>query len=233
MAFGKAAGCLILAGAAWVALAQPPGLPTVSVRHEHVYKSCVGLLTMDNEGVTFTGEENHHWHWKYQDIQELSLSPEGVRVLTYSDSKLRLGGDREYEFAGNIPAADLYPFLKARMDQRLVARIGGGEQKPEDLWSAPVKHLRRISGSEGELRFGPDQVTYATAAKEDSRTWRYSDIESISSSGPFQLTITTFERARSHYGDRKGFNFQLKQPITEASYNQLWLEIEKKNGRLQ
>jgi len=31
---------------------------------------------------------------------------------------------------------------------------------------------------------------------------------SIDSSGPFELTITTLE---------KGFNFQLKQPITEAS----------------
>jgi hypothetical protein len=38
------------------------------------------------------------------------------------------------------------------------------------------------------------------------------------------LTITTLE---------KGFNFQLKQPITEARYNQLWLQIEKKNGRIQ
>jgi len=36
---------------------------------------------------------------------------------------------------------------------------------------------------------------------------------------PFQLTITTLE---------KPFNFQLKQPITEARYNDLWLQIEKK-----
>ena len=46
-----------------------------------------------------------------------------------------------------------------------------------------------------------------------SRTWRYQDIENISSSGPFQLTITTFERAKTHYGDLKGFNFELKRPL--------------------
>ena len=46
----------------------------------------------------------------------------------------------------------------------------------------------------------------------------------ISTSNPFQLTVTTLE---------KQFHFQLKQAITESTYNQLWLEIEKKNGRIQ
>jgi hypothetical protein len=55
-------------------------------------------------------------------------------------------------------------------------------------------------------------------------TWRYHDIQFISSANPFQLTITTLE---------KQFRFQLKQAITESAYNQLWLEIEKKNGRIQ
>jgi hypothetical protein len=31
----------------------------------------------------------------------------------------------------------------------------------------------------------------------------------------------------------KQFHFQLKQAINESTYNQLWLEIEKKNGRIQ
>jgi hypothetical protein len=108
-------------------------------------------------------------------------------------------------------------------------------------WSLPVKHLGginlklklRTTSTEGTLAFGPDKITYSTAARDDSRTWRYSDIDSISSSGPFQLTITTFEQAKSHYLDRKGFNFQLKQSITEARYNELWLQIERKNGRIQ
>ena len=58
----------------------------------------------------------------------------------------------------------------------------------------------------------------------EPRTWRYKDIQFISSANPFQLTITTLE---------KQFSFQLKQAITETAYNQCWLEIEKKNGRIQ
>jgi hypothetical protein len=216
MAFGKTASCLILAGAMWAQGAQ------FTVRHEHLRGGCAGLMTVDENGVSFTGAKKHAWSWKYEDIQQLRLAPESIYILTYKDSKLRLGKDREYNFTGKIPAEELYALLKDRMDQRFVAAVGQGIGLPS--WSVPVKHLRPIVGSEGTLAFGADAIVYSTPAKTESRTWRYSDIENIGSSGPFQLTITTLE---------KGFNFQLKQPITEARYNQLWLQIEKKNGRIQ
>ena len=216
MAYGKAASCLILAGAIWAQGAQ------FTVRHEHLRKGCAGVMTVDENGVAFTGAKKHVWKWKYEDIQELRLAPESIYILTYKDSKLRLGEDRAYNFTGKIPAEELYALLRERMDQRFVAEVGEAVGLP--TWSAPVKHLRRTTGSEGTLAFGAEAIVYSTPAKAESRTWRYSDIESIASSGPFQLTITTLE---------KGFNFQLKQPITEARYNQLWLQIEKNNGKIQ
>jgi len=215
MAFGKTASCLILA-AALASAAQ------FAVRHEHLNGGCAGAITVDENGVSFTGAKKHVWSWKYEDIQELRLAPDSIHILTYKDSKLRLGKDREYNFTGKIPAEELYPFLRERMDQRFVAAVGEALGLP--TWSVPVKHLRPMVGSEGTLAFGADAIVYSSSAKTESRTWRYSDIESIASSGPFQLTITTLE---------KGFNFQLKQPITEARYNELWLQIEKKNGRIQ
>jgi hypothetical protein len=215
MAFGKTASCLILAGA-MASAAQ------FAVRHEHLRKGCAGVMTVDENGVRFTGAKKHAWSWKYEDIQQLRLAPGSLYILTYKDSKLRLGSDRRYTFTGKIPADELYALLRERMDQRFVAAVGQAIGLP--TWSLPVKHLKPIVGSEGTLAFGADAIVYSTPARDDSRTWRYSDIESVASSGPFQLTITTLE---------KGFNFQLKQPITEARYNQLWLQIEKKNGRIQ
>jgi hypothetical protein len=215
MAFGKTASCIILA-AALASAAQ------FAVRHEHLRKGCAGVMTVDENGVSFTGAKQHAWKWKYEDIQELRLAPESIYILTYKDSKLRLGADRGYAFIGKIPAEELYALLRERMDQRFVAALS--QTSGTVSWSLPVKHLRPVGGSEGTLAFGADAIVYSTPAQAESRTWRYSDIESIGSSGPFQLTITTLE---------KGFNFQLKQPITEARYNQLWLQIEKKNGRIQ
>jgi hypothetical protein len=118
---------------------------------------------------------------------------------------------------------ELYRLWKTRMDQRFVAAL---PQPVNGGFSIPVKHLGHTFGTQGTLAIGDETIVYSTAAPNDSRTWRYSDIQSVSSSGPFQLTITTFERTN-------GFNFQLKEPITEARYNQLWLEIEKRNGRIQ
>jgi hypothetical protein len=226
MAFCKAAGCLILAG---VAGALAGGDVEFAARHEHLRKGCAGTIKVTEDGIAFSGPKKHAWMWKYQDIQELKAAPGSLYVLTYRDSKLRLGADRAFEFTGAVPP-ELFSLWSARLDQRFVAATARGGLEG---WSVPVKHLRRVSGSEGLLTFGPERIEYATEAKEDARTWRYRDIENISSSGPFQLTIVTFERARSHYGDRKGFNFQLKQSLDEARFNQLWLDIEVKNGRIQ
>ena len=90
------------------------------------------------------------------------------------------------------------------------------------MLSIPVKQLALSKGTEGTLTFGGSAVVYDT--EREPCTWRYNDIQFISSANPFQLTITTLE---------KQFRFQLKQAITETAYNQLWLEIEKKNGRIQ
>jgi hypothetical protein len=177
MAFGKAASCLILAGALWAQGAQ------FTVRHEHLRKGCAGVMTVDENGVSFTGVKKHAWRWKYEDIQKLTLAPGGIRILTYKDSKLRLGRDREYNFTGKIPAEDLYRLWKDRMDQRFVAAVGQPERdsalsRPAtgvpDLpsWSLPVKHLRSVIGSEGTLSITADAIVYSTPAKDESRTWR-------------------------------------------------------------
>jgi hypothetical protein len=234
MAIGKAAGCLILAGAAWVSAAGGALGAQFTVRHEHQWgrrfrlptpgNGCDGAMTVNEDGVSFAGPKGHAWTWKFQDIQELQLSPRSIHILTYRDSKLRMGADEGYEFTGKIPAGELYAILRDRMDQRLVAEIGQAGDLSHVAFSLPVKHLGRVIGSEGSLAFEAESVVYSTPKKDESRTWRYSDIDSISSSDRFQLTITTLE---------KSFNFQLKQPITEARYNELWLQIEKKNGRIQ
>ena len=215
MAFGKTTSCLILA-------ATLASATQFTVRHKHLNGGCAGAMTVDETGVRFTGAKKHAWSWKYEDIQQLRLAPESIHILTYKDSKLRLGEDRAYNFTGKIPAEDLYALLKDRMDQRFVAAVGQALRLP--TWSVPAKHLKPIAGSEGILFFTAGAIVYSTPTKTESRTWRYSDIENIASSGPFRLTITTLE---------KPFNFQLKQPITEARYNDLWLQIEKRNGRIQ
>ncbi len=213
---GKTAGCLILAGVAGVAALSAAQFP---VRHEHLRKGCAGSMTIDASGVSFAGSRGHAWKWPFQEIQQLKISPEAVTVLTYEDTKLKLAGSRRFVFTGAVPAAELYPLLRDRMDQRLVAAIA---VDPGAAWSVPVKLLG--PGSQGAVAFGADSVVYSTTAPGSSRTWRYTDIDSISSAGAFDLSVTTLEGT---------FHFQLKQPLAEGRYDELWMQVQRKSGKLR
>lgn len=199
------------------------------VRHEHLRKSCSGTLTIDERGVSFRGSKTQHaWNWNYPDIQQLTVTPGAIRVLTYKDNAWKLGADREYRFkaAAGGSFAEAYEFLKGRLDQRLVSELADADVKP--LWQVPVKLLGRIQGSEGMLIVSDDRIAFRSDRKGQSRIWRYIDIDNISASGPFQLTVTTFERSRAEYGSRKGFNFQLKERLEEERYNELWRRLNRR-----
>jgi len=204
------------------------GLTTLPIR---------GILTINQTGISFQettedGKAPKHpesLHFNYPDIQQLKISRKSLSVLTYKDSKWKLGADREYEFdlVSKTTFEKSYAFLNTRLDQRLVAEFA---VHPRVLWELPVKHLRRFGGDEGVLQVGTDAIVYSSHDEDASRTWRFRDIDNISSSGPFQLTITTFEKAKLDYGSRKQFNFQLKQRLEEARYEELWLRLNASKG---
>jgi hypothetical protein len=215
MAFtGKKATCLIL-----LAVLSAAALPA-EIRFEARYKKRFGTMTVDERAISFRGVKKDSWRWYYPDIDELKLGEHFVRVTA----------GRTYEFRGDVPAA-VYALWKDRLDQRFVAELADRGVQPD--WHIGVKHRIRRTSAEGILEIGRDRIVFASARPDDSRTWRISDIENISSSGPFELTIVTFERARLDYGDRKQFNFQLKEALSEARYNELWLRINQQNRRIQ
>ena len=206
------------------------------VRHDHLWKSGAGTLTFSEEGLTYqersekAGKDEKDLHrgtWKYEDIQQLYLAPKAVSIRTYKDRKWRLGADEQLELTlegdQNFDAA--YDLLKNRLDQRFVAAFA--EKERPLLWEIPVKLKRLISGSQGVLQFGTDRIVYKTSDGEDARTWRDRDIENISSSGPFQLTITTYEKSGRDYGDLRALNFQLKRPLDKNRYNELWRRLNQ------
>jgi hypothetical protein len=202
------------------------------VRHDHWRKQGAGTLLITGRGVSFQEfnkkkQIKHAFELDYQDIQELKLSTDKLTLVTYQDRKWLLGLDKEYEFTLTPGQSfdQAYGLLKDRLDQRFVAAVA--DQQIQPLWEIPVKLLGRVTGSEGVLEVGADRLVYKTTRKGQSRTWRYGDIENISTSGPFQLTLTTYERAKTHYGNLKGFNFQLKQTLDEKRFNLLWRRLNQ------
>jgi hypothetical protein len=211
-----------------------------NVEHRHrTWRDGAGTLVIAERGISYQEtsrkknkkpEQLHHGWWDYENIQQLWLAPRKLTIVTYKDRPWLLGMDQQWEF--RLPAGEsfnaAYELLKNRLDQRLVAALAEQEFKP--LWEIPVKLLGRIRGSEGVLEVGADRIVYRTGAREQSRTWRLRDIENVSSSGPFHLTLTSYERAKFHYGSLKGFNFQLKRPLNEGQYNELWRRVQQAQG---
>ncbi|MCW5976641.1 MAG: hypothetical protein KIT09_01120 [Bryobacteraceae bacterium] len=234
----KAAACAAILIALSAAPAAGQADLTYEVRHDHWRKHGVGRLSIDERGVSFTEaskkdkprDDLHRLSLAYQDIQQLFLAPKRMVALTYKDRKWRLGADRRWEFTlvGEGSFEGAYRLLKDRLDQRFVAALA--DPDAEILWEIPAKLKGRFTGSEGVLQVGPDRIVFSTDEPEQSRTWRYPDIDNISTSGPFQLTVTTFERATTHYGNLKGFNFQLKQPLDEKRFHLLWRRLNRAKG---
>jgi hypothetical protein len=200
--------------------------------HDHPRKSGRGILIIADNGISFreTDNKKHVFEWPYSAIQQLDISKDRLRILTYEDSKLKLGADRSevFRLEGEERFDKVYDFLMERMDQRFVSGLAEEPLKPE--WEIPAKHLGRMGGSHGALIVAADRVVYKAEGKGESRTWRDLDIENISSTGPFQLSLTTYERARTHYGSRKQFHFQLKERLAEERYNALWRRLNQTKG---
>jgi len=206
------------------ALAQQGAWP---VRHQHLRSGAAGTLRVTPDSIAFDERDKknlptaHSRVWKYEDIQQLTLGTKTLRILTYEDQRLEFGRDREFVF-DRFPAAlvtALYSGWRDRLDSRFVAALADDQTHAE--WQIPVKLLHGRDGSQGALRFGADRIVYKTLQGEESRTWRIADIGNISSSGPFDLTITAQE------GE---FRFQLKQVLAEDRYNELWRQISRSQG---
>jgi hypothetical protein len=207
------------------------------VRHERLLRDHAGFLSFTETGVTYREvnpkkpeDRRDQFKLAWQDVQQLWLSPSKVVVLLYTDRPWLLGVDREYEFyldAGQN-VRPVYAMLKDKLDQRFVAALADPPRDP--LARIPAKLTRVLSGAEGTLVIAKDRVVFETAKNASARTWRLEDIDNIYSSGPFDLTLVTFERAVTGYGARKEFHFQLKQRLDAAVYESLWRRLNQNKG---
>ncbi len=198
-----------------------------SVQHQHALRSCKGELVFKEDTVEYaTTHKDHARLWKYQDIQQLGLlGPKEISVLTYEDQKIKFGKDRSFHFkvtAGEITPA-LWAYLETKVNKPLVSAVFPRESTPQ--FQIPVKHLRGWGGTQGVLEISDQYVIYRTEAPKDSRIWRYENISSLGSTGPYQLRLTAMERVNGEYGGEKNFVFDLKERLNEEAYDFVWWKL--------
>ena len=199
-------------------------------------KDCMGLLHVDENGVRYRQlvkegkNPRHQFKWTWTDIQELTLSETNLTIVTYKDRIWLAGSDQPFRFKlpSNARVWEVVPTLRQKLPQRFVPQLA---VKPElEFWRLPAKRLGRFKGEQGWLIVGQDRITFESNEPGASRSWNLEDIDSISRQGSYRLVIVTSERSLKSYGDRRAFEFQLKEPLAEAPYDALWLRIQETKG---
>jgi hypothetical protein len=215
-----------------VPLVLAGGGTAFSVQHDHFHGSGSGTLEISDTSLTYHEAAKHPEHshvWRFEDIQQLTLTDTELRVLTYEDQKWKFGRDREYVFKRLPPDLQEKAYQTfRRLNQRFVSKIAGTPATID--WRTDAKLLNRLAGTQGVLLFGDSAITYRTSSRNGSRTWSYADVANLSTAGPFDLTITAFERSGVFRGSPTEYHFQLKEALPEHRYDSLWRKLHKADG---
>ena len=201
------------------------------VKHDHGVRSCQGELVFGDTSVEYkTSHKKDARVWKYEDIQQLGLlNPGKIVLLTYEDRKIEFGKDRSFNFElteGTVPES-LLSFLNERLTKPLVSGILSSGMPAR--FELPVKHQHTFGGCQGTLEIGEHYLVYKTSEKAHSRIWRYEDLSSIGSTGPFQLRLGTMERVGGEFGNEKNYIFDLKRRLDPVAYDFIWWKL---NGQI-
>lgn len=202
---------------------------TFQVEHDHFWRSCKGSLVFGDKTVEYISEKKEHSRsWKYEDIQQLAISPGRISILTYDSRKIEFGADRAFNF--KIVSGSLSDRFRMEVSRKLTRPLVSAIL-PETIdarFSIPARHRLFLNDSQGILEFGEESVVYRSDEPKDSRIWRYDELLSIGSTGPLQLRIGALQKTGGEYGEEKNYVFDLKRRMTSEEYDFIWDKINRR-----
>lgn len=199
---------------------QPkPGSAAASVanwqspaRLRHLFTKTSGTLVINDQGVEFRPNKGSPLRWPYVEIQSFHLSAKRLDLETYQNRSWHLSGDREFHFSltDTVPPAVAEAFA---LHVQKPAENGRPDPNASSFASIPARHRTFGGGTNGVLHFRKDGIDYVTAKGRGSRSWRWSDIQTIANPDPFHFRIQ---------GYRETFEFELKKPMSRELFDRVW-----------
>lgn len=205
---------------------------TFKVKHDHFWRSCTGVLVFGDHTVEyFDDHKKHSRSWKYQDIQQLAIAPGRISILTYHARKREFGADQAFHFtllAGKLSE----PFRQAVGGKLARPMVSGIVPETTAVrFNIPARHKMFLKSSQGILEFGEEYLVYRSGEGNDSRIWRYEELLSIGSTGPFQLRLGALQKTGGEYGEEKNYVFDLKRRMTAEEYDFIWEKVNRLHKR--
>ncbi len=174
-----------------------------------------GTLAIDEKGVEFRSSDGHVQRWTFEDIHTAFLGPRRLDLETYLNRSWRRPGEQRFRF--DLTDA-MPPAVAAALAVRIARPIQNADPDPNApaIASIPVRHRTLTGGTNGVLRFRSGGIDYVTGARDDSRSWRWADLQTLSDPDPYHLFI---------FGYRDTYSFDLKAPLARALFNRATDEI--------
>jgi hypothetical protein len=184
-----------------------------SARLHRTLGSTPGTLKVSAEGVEFNSRKGFVQRWRFIDIQTLGLWPRRLVLTSYEKRGRFRPGERRFRFDLQT---ELPPAVAAQLARLVVRPVRNGIPDPKDPGFAtlPAHHRTAFGGSRsnGALRFRDSGIDYVTPAKEDSRSWRWADIQTLSNPDSYHLVL---------FGFRDTYSFDLKEPLSRELFDRV------------
>ena len=196
-------------------------------RLHHGLRTVRGTLFFNSKGVEFNSDKPFSHRWPFLEIQTFDLSPHRFLLTSYENRGKHLHGDRQYRFDFT---SDVSPGIATELARRVAKPVKNGEPDPNiPIYATlPARHTTRAGGSNGVLRFSDVEIDYVTASKQDARSWRWADIQTIANPDAYHFRVGAY---------RETFDFELKEPMAKELFNKLWdyvyahdLDVNPLNG---
>lgn len=201
----------ILLGAVLACAAQAEIWQVPANWHRLLKKDVPGSLVLDDAGVEFRSPKFNQ-RWAYVDIHTFDLSARELTLNSYQNRPWHAPGEQRYQFTLSEP---MPPEIAAQLTERVGKPVRNGIPLPSVAILSEIPAHRRMwsGGSNGTLRLKDTGIDYVTENRRDSRTWRWADIQTIANPNPYELRVT---------GYRETVEFDLKQPLARAVFEQMW-----------
>lgn len=176
-----------------------------------------GTLIVDAVGVEFRPNKGNPTRWPFVEIQTLYLAPRKLILDSYERRGRFRMGTRKFHFELGDDMPSLISAALARQVSRPVRNANPGEHMTGTV-SVPVHHITVGGGSNGALRFSDDGIDYIARTPKDSRSWRWTDLQTLSYPDAYHFTV---------FGYLETYSFDLKQPLPAGIYDRATDEIFK------
>jgi hypothetical protein len=195
-------------------VADQPRWQTAARWHRSLNKALPGTLVIDNDGIEFQSAKLKQ-RWTFVDIHTFDVDSHDLTLWTYQRRPWHEPGERPFRFT----LSERVPLdVAAQFSDRVAKPVRNGVplSKPQPVAEIPAHRRTWFGGSNGTLRLNDDGIDYETEERHDSRSWRWSDIQTIANPNPYELRVTAY---------REIVEFDLKQALPRALFERMWDEL--------